>query len=150
MMICPKCAGLMVSEWIKDFFVPIWQARCLQCGAVLDKTIYQHRQLSRAKGVEMPKFLSEEDKQAWVNKVQATRAKTMAARKKQNEEAIVLDDDGEQEEKRPVRMPEPEHNGHDGPSWKVQTVLKLMDRKDSLMTQVHEIDSAIQAVKALA
>jgi len=91
----------MVYENVVDFFSPKNMARCLNCGLSTDWQIHANRQLIREKGVEMPKFLSEEDKQEWIRKVQATRAKSMAVRKKQNEEVIVLDYDGEQEEKRP-------------------------------------------------
>lgn len=72
-MICPKCTGLMVSERVEDFQCPITVAKCLNCGTVLDWLTYRNRLLSKAKGVTMPRFLSEESKQAWAEKVRATK-----------------------------------------------------------------------------
>lgn len=146
-MICPKCAGLMVGEWVQDYWRPLWQARCLQCGLVLDSVMYANRQQSLSKGVTMPKFLSEEARQVYIKKCAATKE---AKRRTQNEEVVVLDGDGEQ-----ALIPEPktnghEHNGHDGPSWKVQALLKLYDSRESLQQQLADLEKTIQTVKALA
>lgn len=42
-MECRKCRGLMVQEWLPDFFeeAPAW--RCLNCGSVLDRMILRNQ-----------------------------------------------------------------------------------------------------------
>lgn len=42
-MECRKCRGLMVQEWLPDFFeeTPAW--RCLNCGAMLDRMILRNQ-----------------------------------------------------------------------------------------------------------
>lgn len=92
-MVCPKCAGLMIYENVVDFFSPKNMARCLNCGLITDWQIHANQRLSLVKGVEMPRFLSEDDKEAWSKKVEAVHAKKMAGRKRQNEEVIILEDD---------------------------------------------------------
>lgn len=62
-MNCPKCAGIMVSEKVNDYFRPFWIAKCLLCG----KRCSQRE-------VEMPRFKSAADKDAWVEKCRRTRA----------------------------------------------------------------------------
>jgi RNA polymerase subunit RPABC4/transcription elongation factor Spt4 len=48
-MTCPRCHGLMVSEWLTDFLsiapsVDGW--RCLNCGRVEDAVIIHHQRQS--------------------------------------------------------------------------------------------------------
>mgnify|MGYP003552974520 FL=1 len=61
------------------------------CGAVLDTQIYRNRLASQAKGIEMPKFLSEESKAAWVEKVRRSKA----AKKQRENIALQQDEDDE-------------------------------------------------------
>jgi len=151
-VVCLKCSGLMVAETVYDFFVPCNVYRCLQCGCVLDWLTYQNRQASKAKGVDMPKFQSEEHRAKWIASQKAARA---AKRKKENEPVVTMDDGIEalKDAKPPTPggitiLPAPKEE--DGPSWRVKTILKLSDRRDWLNQQLAEIEAAIRAVKALA
>lgn len=42
-MRCSKCGGLMVSERFSDFFLNFYAWKCLNCGAVMDKTIMENK-----------------------------------------------------------------------------------------------------------
>lgn len=138
----------MVEERTRDYFTPRSLWRCLNCGAILDRTIYQHRVACKAEGVEMPKFLSEESKRDWVKKVQAARARTMAARKKGNEPIVTVEDhDGE------VQVPfqaSPSARSAADPDWMVKALGGLYDRRSFLQGEMEKVEAAIQAVKALA
>lgn len=90
-MSCLKCAGFLVEERIVDFFITCTVWRCLTCGAVLDAQTYRNRLASQAKGIEMPKFLSEESKQQWVESVRRSKA----AKKQRQNEALQQDEDGD-------------------------------------------------------
>lgn len=90
-MICPKCAGLLVSEWVTDYFRPFWQARCLQCGMILDSVVWHNRQLSIADGAEVVPLLSEVSMSGWRKQVKAARARAMEGRKQENDPMIFLD-----------------------------------------------------------
>lgn len=52
-MPCPKCKGLMVLERFSDFFLAFYGWKCINCGAIVDKTIATNRGNSR-QGVMMP------------------------------------------------------------------------------------------------
>jgi len=45
-MECPKCNGLMDLERISDFFLVFYAWKCINCGAVIDKTIAKNRRKS--------------------------------------------------------------------------------------------------------
>ena len=38
-MECPKCKGLMMLERFSDFFLAFYAWKCINCGAVIDRTI---------------------------------------------------------------------------------------------------------------
>jgi DNA-directed RNA polymerase subunit M/transcription elongation factor TFIIS len=48
MMDCPKCKGMMTLERFSDFFLVFYAWKCLNCGAVIDKTICNNRRKSLA------------------------------------------------------------------------------------------------------
>lgn len=73
-MTCLKCGGLMAREPVSDVFEPCVLWRCLLCGLMLDWLTLKNRHASHARGVEMPKFLSEEHRQRWVEAVRRTKA----------------------------------------------------------------------------
>lgn len=72
-MTCLKCGGLTVREPVSDFFVPFALYRCLLCGARLDAATYRNRIASKEAGVDMPKFMSEEHRQRWVESVRRAK-----------------------------------------------------------------------------
>jgi hypothetical protein len=39
---CPRCSGLMVTEWCEDLS-DYYAQRCVQCGEVIDPVILQNR-----------------------------------------------------------------------------------------------------------
>ncbi len=45
-MDCPKCNGLMDLERFSDFFLVFYAWKCINCGAVIDKTIASNRSKS--------------------------------------------------------------------------------------------------------
>lgn len=45
-MQCPKCKGLMGMERFSDFFLVFYAWKCMNCGAVIDKTIANNRRKS--------------------------------------------------------------------------------------------------------
>jgi ribosomal protein L37AE/L43A len=47
-MECPKCKGLMGLERFSDFFLVFYAWKCINCGAVMDKTIANNRRNSLA------------------------------------------------------------------------------------------------------
>lgn len=47
-MKCPKCSGLMYLERLSDFFVIFNVWKCINCGALMDKTIMDNRKKSLA------------------------------------------------------------------------------------------------------
>lgn len=47
-MDCPKCKGLMMMERFSDFFLVFYAWKCVNCGAVIDKTIANNRRNSLA------------------------------------------------------------------------------------------------------
>ncbi len=47
-MPCPKCSGLMYLERLSDFFVIFHVWKCINCGALMDKTILDNRRKSLA------------------------------------------------------------------------------------------------------
>lgn len=48
-MECPKCKGLMMLERFSDFFLIFYAWKCINCGAIIDKTISNNRRNSLAK-----------------------------------------------------------------------------------------------------
>ena len=40
---CPKCHGLLLLERFSDFFLVFYAWRCVNCGAIIDKTIAANR-----------------------------------------------------------------------------------------------------------
>lgn len=47
-MDCPKCKGLMMLERFSDFFLVFYAWKCVNCGAVIDRTISNNRKNSLA------------------------------------------------------------------------------------------------------
>jgi hypothetical protein len=47
-MDCPKCRGLMMLERFSDFFLVFYAWKCINCGAIIDKTISNNRKNSLA------------------------------------------------------------------------------------------------------
>jgi ribosomal protein L37AE/L43A len=47
-MECPKCKGLMMLERFSDFFLIFYAWKCINCGAIIDRTISQNRRKSLA------------------------------------------------------------------------------------------------------
>ena len=47
-MDCPKCKGLMQLERFSDFFLAFYAWKCINCGAVIDRTIANNRRNSLA------------------------------------------------------------------------------------------------------
>lgn len=45
-MECPKCKGLMDLERFSDFFLVFYAWKCINCGAVIDRTIANNRRKS--------------------------------------------------------------------------------------------------------
>ena len=45
-MDCPKCKGLMQLERFSDFFLIFYAWKCINCGAIIDKTIANNRKKS--------------------------------------------------------------------------------------------------------
>jgi hypothetical protein len=134
----------MVEERTRDYFKPCSLWRCLNCGAILDRTIYQHRVACKAEGVEMPKFLSEEHRAKWIAAQKRSRE---AKRKTENEPIVTVEDhDGEMEVPPPVPMGTV---GRD-PDWMVKALGGLYDRRSCLQGEMEKVEAAIQAVKALA
>jgi len=149
-VVCLKCTGLMVEETVSDFFRPFTVYRCLQCGCQVDWLTYQNRQVSRATGVEMPKFLSEESKRAWVAKVKASKA---AKKRKAENEPITMDEPFASFASLPDNLPAPAvANGQEdeGPGWQLKTILALQDQREAYAQQLADIEVAIKTVKALA
>jgi hypothetical protein len=48
-MECVKCSGLMSLERFSDFFLVFYAWKCLNCGAVIDRTIANNRRKSLTK-----------------------------------------------------------------------------------------------------
>jgi len=48
MMDCPKCKGLMMMERFSDFFLVFYAWKCINCGAIIDRTISNNRRNSLA------------------------------------------------------------------------------------------------------
>lgn len=42
-MTCPKCQGLIVLMKFYDFFESCHAWKCVNCGAIIDRTIARHR-----------------------------------------------------------------------------------------------------------
>ena len=47
-MECPKCKGLMMLERFSDFFLIFYAWKCINCGAIIDRTISSNRRKSLA------------------------------------------------------------------------------------------------------
>ena len=47
-MECPKCNGRMMLERFSDFFFAFYAWKCINCGAIIDRTIAQNRRKSLA------------------------------------------------------------------------------------------------------
>jgi DNA-directed RNA polymerase subunit M/transcription elongation factor TFIIS len=47
-MDCPKCKGLMMMERFSDFFLVFYAWKCMNCGAIIDRTISNNRRNSLA------------------------------------------------------------------------------------------------------
>ena len=45
-MECPKCKGLMELDRFSDFFLIFYAWKCINCGAIIDKTIAHNRRKS--------------------------------------------------------------------------------------------------------
>jgi len=47
-MECPKCKGFMELDRFSDFFLIFYAWKCINCGAIIDKTIANNRRKSLA------------------------------------------------------------------------------------------------------
>jgi len=47
-MDCPKCKGMMMLERFSNFFVVFYAWKCINCGALIDRTISNNRRKSLA------------------------------------------------------------------------------------------------------
>ena len=47
-MECPKCQGTMMLERLSDFFIVFYAWKCINCGAMIDRTITTNRRKSLA------------------------------------------------------------------------------------------------------
>ncbi|MDH4078429.1 MAG: hypothetical protein OEU68_01285 [Nitrospira sp.] len=47
-MDCPKCRGMMLLERFSDFFLVFYAWKCINCGAIIDRTISNNRSKSLA------------------------------------------------------------------------------------------------------
>jgi hypothetical protein len=47
-MECPKCKGMMMLERFSDFFLVFYAWECINCGAMIDRTISHNRRKSLA------------------------------------------------------------------------------------------------------
>jgi hypothetical protein len=47
-MECPKCKGMMMLERFSDFFLVFYAWKCINCGAMIDRTISNNRRKSLA------------------------------------------------------------------------------------------------------
>lgn len=47
-MECPKCQGMMMLERFSDFFIVFYAWKCINCGAMIDRTIATNRRKSLA------------------------------------------------------------------------------------------------------
>ncbi len=47
-MCCPKCKGMMMLERFSDFFLVFYAWKCINCGAIIDRTISNNRRASLA------------------------------------------------------------------------------------------------------
>lgn len=47
-MECPKCKGMMLLERCSDFFLVFYVWKCVNCGAMIDRTISANRRTSLA------------------------------------------------------------------------------------------------------
>lgn len=45
-MECPKCKGFMMLERFSDFFLIFYAWKCINCGALIDRTISNNRRKS--------------------------------------------------------------------------------------------------------
>jgi hypothetical protein len=55
-MECPKCKGFMMLERFSDFFLIFYAWKCINCGAIVDRTIANNRRKSlEAKTIESKK-----------------------------------------------------------------------------------------------
>lgn len=54
-MDCPKCQGLMQLERFSDYFLVFYAWKCINCGAIIDRTICNNRKNSLAAKVTQEK-----------------------------------------------------------------------------------------------
>ncbi|MDH5496282.1 MAG: hypothetical protein OEY12_02405 [Nitrospira sp.] len=47
-MDCPNCKGMMMLERFSDFFLVLYAWKCINCGAIIDRTISNNRRKSLA------------------------------------------------------------------------------------------------------
>ena len=47
-MECPKCHGMLIRERVSDFFFSLYTWNCINCGAMIDRTISHNRRNSLA------------------------------------------------------------------------------------------------------
>ena len=45
-MDCQKCKGLMMLGRFSDFFLVFYAWKCINCGAIIDRTIFNNRRNS--------------------------------------------------------------------------------------------------------
>jgi uncharacterized Zn finger protein len=60
-MKCPKCEGLMFLERLSDFFLTFYAWKCVNCGAIMDRTILNNRRKSNIFINELASLSSKEE-----------------------------------------------------------------------------------------
>ena len=60
-MKCPKCDGLMFLERLSDFFLTFYAWKCVNCGAIMDRTILNNRKKSNLYITELAALGSKEN-----------------------------------------------------------------------------------------
>lgn len=138
---CPKCAGIMCVEKHWDFFTPVFLARCLLCGLRCDKVVLANRKLSEAKGMTMPRFHSEESKQAWVEKCRRTRAL-----RNKNQGPFEVPAVEESEKEGPMTPLRHEMDKLKAVSWPSETEQVISDSAVADREAMSRLDLAIQKV----
>ena len=57
-MECPKCKGMMMLERFSDFFLIFYAWKCINCGAIIDRTISNNRRKSLGQSTGVCQLIS--------------------------------------------------------------------------------------------
>lgn len=139
-MNCLKCGGVTHEEQIEDFFRPVTLLRCLLCGWVGDRTMVRHRALSLQRGVEMPKFKSEESRQAWIEAVRRTKAaKKKAPQSDPIDYSDVSDDHGPNDRREVVPAVSSQPRTIGGLALAIEDAMARLDEDRTVLVRAREI-----------